>query len=142
MGEPEAVSDETLSALRFWPHSPMSRAKIPDDNINELRQRLDEIAGRSREDISFHPDRVQALNATFPHTIKYIDEGGGDRSDCMMYVFEIPPDLINVAATFPSILDEFFGMALSPLLDRQQDQKLSDVLLFTSRTTKQNTLVV
>lgn len=107
----------------------MSRVKIPDDNRNELRQRLEEIAGCSRQDIGSHPNRVEVLNATLPHTIKFIDEGGGDRSDCMMYVLEIPPDLVNIVATFPSILDEFFGEALTPLLEQAQDSEANQRII-------------
>jgi hypothetical protein len=57
----------------------MSRTKIADGDRNELRQRLDEIAGSSPRDISLHRERVEALNAASPHSIKYIEEAAADR---------------------------------------------------------------
>jgi hypothetical protein len=96
-------------------------SQIADGSSNELRQRLDEITGRSFKDIDFHPDGIEALNATRPHTIKYIGPGGGDRSDCMLYALEIPTDFVNVAATFPDILEEFFDEALSSHLEQAPD---------------------
>src|SRR5919109_261776 len=85
----------------------MSRTKIPEEDQNELRQRLDEISGRSPEDTSCHRERVDLLNAVYHHNIKYVEEGGGDRSDCMVYALEIPFGLINLAATFQASLTNF-----------------------------------
>ena len=83
----------------------MSKAKIPDESTNQLRQRLDGIAGRSPRDIDFHHERIEALNAP------------------------MPADLVNVAATFPDILDEFFGVALSSLLEQAPDSQLEQCLI-------------
>lgn len=77
----------------------MSRARLPDEGRNELRQRLDEIGGRLPKDAALHRDRVEALRATCRHRIMYIEEGTGDRSDCMVYALEIPIELVVITAT-------------------------------------------
>ena len=89
----------------------MSRIKIPDEDRNGLRHQLDGVSGRSREETALHRKRV-ALSAGFPHSIKYVEEGGGDSSDCMVYTLQIPLHLVNIAATFQGILDEFIVVAL------------------------------
>jgi hypothetical protein len=117
----------------------MSRIKIPDEYRNELRERLNEIGGRTPEDTALHPERVDVLSRTCPHSIKYIEDDIGDRSECMVYALEIPLDLVNVTATFHSILDEFFAGALPSLLEQLPDSEISEggvILYFKDGATK------
>ncbi|MGE5304967.1 MAG: hypothetical protein ACM3TN_16775 [Alphaproteobacteria bacterium] len=117
----------------------MSRIKIADKERHDLRERLDEIAGISLQDIKLHRERVEALNAVYPHGIKYIDDGGGDRCDCMLYVFEIPVDLVKIAGLFHDIIDEFFGVALPGMLDQTPDSEVSErriIVYFKEGTAK------
>jgi len=117
----------------------MSRTKIPDEDRNELRQRLDENSGHSPEDTARHRERVEALSAACPHSIKYIEEGAGNRSDCMVYALEIPIKLVVIAATLDSIVDKFFTVALPRLLEQVPDSEVSEgrvVLYFKDGKTK------
>ena|SRR3989338_5466013 len=117
----------------------MSTTRIPVGGRTELRQRLDEISGSSPEDIALHQGRVKTLSAPCPHSIKYIEDGGGDRSDCMVYALEIPLDLVVTTAIFPNILHEFFTLALSRLLEQMPASEVSEghvVLYFKDGETK------
>lgn len=117
----------------------MSRTKIPDEHTKELRQRLDEISGNSPKHLALHRERVDAPSTTHPHSIKYIEDDVGDRSDCMVYTLDIPLDLINVIATFPSILDDFFADALPGLLEQFPEPAISErsvILYFKNGATK------
>ena len=102
----------------------MSRIKIHDDNGKALRHHLDEIAGNTTEELHLHRQRVENLRVENAHTIKYVDEGGGARSDCVEYALEIPGALINIAATFNAILDDFW-MALPEILRKMPQSELS-----------------
>lgn len=117
----------------------MSTTRITVGGRTELRQRLDEISGRSPEDIALHRERVEALSGACPHSIKYIEDGGGDRSDCIAYALEIPIKLLVIAATLDSILDKFVRLALPRLLEQMPDSEASHglvVLYFKDGETK------
>lgn len=116
----------------------MSRTKIPDDDRKALRHRLDEIAGCTTEEIDLHRERVENLSAGYAHSIKYVDEGGPAKSDCVEYTLNIPSDLTNIAATFNSILDGFW-MALPEVLGKIPESEMSEgrvVLYFDHGKTK------
>ena len=102
----------------------MSRAKLPDEDKKELRQRLDEIAGSTTEDIALHHKRVEQLSIEYAHSIKYIDEGGGAITDCVEYALNIPSDLISIVATFNNILDAFW-LTLPKLLGELPESEVS-----------------
>ena len=68
---------------------PMSRTRIPDDDRQALRHRLDEIAECTTEEIDRHRERIENLSAGYAHSIKYV-EGGDAKSDCVEYVLNIP----------------------------------------------------
>lgn len=85
----------------------MSRTKLADESIKLLRQRLDEIDGSTAEEIALHRERVEDLRSEYDHSIRYLDAGCA-RTDCVEYALNIPSDLINIAATFNSILEGFW----------------------------------
>ena len=103
----------------------MSRTKIPDDDRKALRDRLDEIAGCTTEEIDLHRQRVEKLGAAYAHSIKYVDKGSGARSDCVEYALNIPSALMNIAATFNAILDGFW-LALPGILGKIPESEMSE----------------
>jgi len=82
--------------------------------LNHLRQLLDKIPSRSHEDIACHRQRIEVLRAQCAHTIKWVDDGGGNKLDCWAYALGIPSDIPN--ATDPNILEEFFNSEVLKLL--------------------------
>ena len=117
----------------------MPRTRMPVGDRTELRQRLDEINGRSPEDIALHRKSVEALTGACSHSITYIEDGGGDKSDCMVHGLGIPLDLVHTTAAFPNIPREFFTLALPRLLKQMPASEVSGerfVLYFRDGETK------
>jgi len=88
--------------------------KKKQKSLNRLRQLLDEISGKSHEDITRHRQCIEALQAQCAHTIKWGEDGGGNKLDCWTYALGIPSCIPN--ATDPNILEEFFNSEVLKLL--------------------------
>ncbi len=82
--------------------------------FKHLRQLLDEIPSKSHEDIAYHRQRIEELWDRCVHTIKWVEDGGGNKLDCWTYVLGIPSGIPN--ATDPNILKEFFNSEILKLL--------------------------
>ena len=114
--------------------------KIPDRGITTLRRKLDQIQD---EDITVHRQRVEALNLTSRHSIKYVESPCHRLMECMTYTLRVPIGLVNVAATFDIQLD-FINLALPKLLREIPEAENSDgqiVLYFGDGETKHIGLV-
>jgi len=79
-----------------------------------LRQLLEEIPSNSPEDIADHRQRIEELQDRCVHTIKWVENGGGNKLDCWTYVLGIPSGIVN--STDPNILREFFNSEILKLL--------------------------
>ena len=80
-----------------------------------MRQLLDEIPSKSHGGIAYHRQRIEELRGRCVHTIKWVEDGGGNKLDCWTYALGIPSDIPN--ATDPNILEEFFKSEVLKLLD-------------------------
>jgi len=87
-----------------------------------LRQRLDEMSGRTTEDIDLHRSRVEGLRAQFKHTIEWV-ESGQAADDCVTYALGIPFDIF-ITAAICKIPEEF---VTSGLLNHLQPIDEADV---------------
>jgi len=83
--------------------------------LNRLRQLLGDIPSKSHEDITHHRQRIEALQAQCDHSIKWVEDGGGHKSDCWAYALGIPSKILN--ATDRNILADFFNSQVLNLLE-------------------------
>ena len=80
----------------------------------QLRKLLDAIPSKSSNDIALHSKHVEDLRKQCAHSIKCVEDAGGNRSDCFSYALEIPSKIL--IATDRIILVEFFSSPILKLL--------------------------